>query len=66
MAQGLEPPSPPPVGAGAGGLGQSPQILLFFRQLTASIAFSPLTKIHQAALAHRFCSSIGGGPRTQS
>ena len=37
------------------------------RQLTVSIDFSPLTKIHQAAvLAHRFCFStvLGRGTNT--
>ena len=40
-------------------------MLLHSPQLAASIDFSPLTKIHQAAvLAHRFCSAIAAGRGT--
>ena len=38
-------------------------MLLLSWQLAASIDFSPLTTIHQAAvLAHRLCFSIGSRP----
>ena len=44
---------------GPGGLRQSPEMLLLSRQLAASMDFSPLTKIHQAAvLAHCFYFSM--------
>ena len=54
--------------AGAWRGGGGAEMLLLFWQLVASINFSPLTKIHQAAvLAHRFCLSRwrveGGGWR---
>ena len=51
----------------AGEVGQSPRVLLLSWLLAVSIAFSPLTKIHQAAmLAHHFCFSmvVGCGTNT--
>ena len=49
------------------GGGGGPEMLPLSWQLAVSIDFSPLTKIHQAALlAHRFCFSVvvGGGSNT--